>query len=134
MITSNPLIIKDSTLEDLENNAWHEPTFTSNAVISCHNLRKIPLKNLTIDNLRLLITQKIGLPYIVSIAIDFLEDNPWCGELYRGDLLLAVLQVDKDFWRENQALYHRLSEIMCIIENDMELAEKQLLPNWKLLL
>jgi len=92
------------------------------------------IKNLSIDNLRLLINQKIGLTYVVPIAIDFLEDNPWCGELYRGDLLYAILQIDKSYWCENRDLYYRLSEIMCVLENDIELAVKQLLPKWNALL
>ena len=125
------LNLLENNLEELEGDIWPEPNYTSNVVLSCHSLRKIPLKNLSVGNLRLLINQKIGLPYIVPLAIDFLEDNPWCGELYRGDLLCAVLQIDKSYWREKQDLYYRLSEVMCIFESDIYLAVKQILPKWK---
>jgi hypothetical protein len=53
-----------------------------------------------VDDLRLIITQGLGLPYLVPLALDHLEENPLAeGSLYRGDLLMAVAGVDDDYWQ-----------------------------------
>lgn len=64
-INENRAIDMDDTktLEVLERQIWGDPEFNSHLVRTCHQLRKIPLKDLTPENLRMLIGQQIGLTY-----------------------------------------------------------------------
>lgn len=118
------------SIEQLENNYWKdEIEFPSNLVINCHKYRKIPIKDLTIEQLRLLISQKIGIEYLVEIAIEELERDVLAqGDLYEGDLLEAVLGLPADFWRENQTAFQTIKEL---VERNserikIELGEKKL--------
>ena len=119
------------TLEELENNVWEEPEYDSHLVKTCHELRKIPLCELTVENIRMLIGQKIGLEYITPIALEYLEENPWSmGDFYDGDLLVNVLKIDKIFWNNHLEWLYRLSEIMVRIENNIELYHNEISPIW----
>ena len=100
------------SIEQLENKVWPDPDFNSHLVIECHRLRKLPISDLRIEDLRLLISQKIGLKHILPLAFDVLERNPLvAGDMYDGDLLFAVASVDSQFWDSNSDLNNRLVEI-----------------------
>jgi hypothetical protein len=64
---------RHSTLEKLESSVWAKPDFDSHLVNRCHQLRKVPLNKLTVEDLRILIGQQIGLKFIVAIAIEKLS-------------------------------------------------------------
>lgn len=90
------------TLEQLEGSTWGEPNYPSHVVTECHRLRKIPVQDLTIEDLRLLIGQQKGLPWLVPLALAQLTTNPLAeGNYYAGDLLVAVLQIKAEYWHEN---------------------------------
>jgi len=79
----------------------------------------------------MLVGQKIGLEYLIPMAIEHLEKNPWCsGDYYDGDLLEVVLRVDAEFWHEHPNMQHRLSEVMSRIQGYVELYSKQISPSW----
>lgn len=122
---------RNLTLDELENDFWLEPEYDSNLVIKCHSLRKIPLNQLTIENLRMLIGQEIGLVYLVPISMEYLEENTWCqGDYYNGDLLQSVLKINIDFWKSHSELFARLSEIMIGMETMNNLYLNTLSPAW----
>jgi hypothetical protein len=80
------------TLENLENEYWGKPNFESHLVKKCHELRKKPIRDFSIENLRLMIGQKIGLNYLMPLALKELEENILAeGDLYEGDLLSNVV-------------------------------------------
>jgi hypothetical protein len=90
---------RSKSLQELENKDWGEPTYDSFLVQECHRLRRIPLKDFTVENLRIMIGQNIGLNYLVPLAIEKLEQNPLAeGDYYAGDLLVNVLRADSKFW------------------------------------
>lgn len=95
------------SLEDLENDRWGEPTFGSSVVQRVHAARTKPIQDLTTGELRLLISQKVGLPYLVPLALEALHADPLArGSFYEGDLLAAVLALPSETvarhsgWRE----------------------------------
>jgi hypothetical protein len=68
-------------------------------------LRRRPLNELTTEDLRLLIGQNIGLPYLLPLALEVLRDNPMAaGDFYEGDLLSAVLTRNPAIWTEHPEL------------------------------
>jgi hypothetical protein len=103
----------DLTLEDVEGVRWGEPEFDSSLVRRCHELRRIPMRSFTVEDLRLLIGQKIGLSVLLPLALERLERDPLAeGDRYAGDLLAAVLRVNSDFWRRHPDLHTRLEGVV----------------------
>jgi hypothetical protein len=119
------------SIEELEGVVWPEPEYNSHLVMTCHALRKVPLHGLTAENIRMLIAQKIGLEFIVPMAMDYLEENPWgSGSFYDGDLLENVLKIDFAFWREHSDMRYRLSEVMIRVQSNVKLYDEKISPSW----
>src|SRR5688572_13152596 len=109
---------KAKSIQELENKDWGEPDFDSHLVQECHRLRRVPLKDFTIENLRIMIGQSIGLEYLMPLAIEKLQENPLAeGSFYAGDLLVNVLRIESAFWLKFSALK---SEVIKIAENAFE--------------
>jgi hypothetical protein len=106
-----------------------EPTYHSSLVIECHRLRKVPLKEFTTGNLRIMIGQKISLEYLLPLALEELGKDPFArGDFYRGDLLENVLKVPDEFWKRHPHLYWNLTEIIGEIETLRERIEEAVMP------
>jgi len=83
-----------------------------------------PLKEFSIEDLRFLISQELGLEVLVPIAADLLQENLLLeGDYYPGDLLSVVMQVPSSFWKEHQELYWRVSEIVAGLPSAMHQLE-----------
>ena len=103
----------DKNLSELEGIVWAEPDFDSHVVRESNRLRLVPLGELTVENLRLLIGQRIGLTYLVPLAIEHLEANPFVeGDYYPGDLLASVLGTSRGFWTTHGDLRLRMHGIV----------------------
>jgi hypothetical protein len=90
---------RNKSLEELEKADWGEPTHNSYLVTTLHRLRRKPLRDFEIEDFRIMIGQGIGLPFLVPLALERLEEEPLsAGDFYRGDLLRAVLQIHEEFW------------------------------------
>ncbi len=90
-------LLRERTLQDIEANAWGEPTFSSSLVIRCHALRRKPLKDFSPGDMRVMIGQEIGLPYLLPMALEALVADPLVeGDYFPGDLLLTVLRRSVD--------------------------------------
>lgn len=64
-------------------------------------LRHKPVGALGPEDLRLLITQDVGLPYLLPLAVELLRTDPMAeGDLYEGDLLSAVMTRGRTAWGE----------------------------------
>ena len=80
------------TLDELEGIVWGEPTFDSHLVTTCCRLRTKPIDEFTVEELRIMIGQKIGLDHLMPLAIVALERDPLAeGDHYPGDLLANVV-------------------------------------------
>ncbi|MGW3917080.1 contact-dependent growth inhibition system immunity protein [Streptomyces sp. NPDC005070] len=56
---------------------------------------------LTVEDLRLLIGQDLGLAYLLPLALEVLRDDPMAeGDTYEGDLLSAVLTRSPTIWQQ----------------------------------
>ena len=109
----------ERTLQELERSDWGEIDSDASYVIRrSHELRRKPLKDLEVEDLRLLISQHIGLPYLVPLAIKILQANPLIsGDFFPGDLLKSTLKVDVQFWRQRKDLYRDLLTIVSAISH-----------------
>ena len=112
------------SLQELENSDWGEPEYSSHLVTECHRLRRVPLEKFTLENLRIMIGQNISLHFLIPLAIEHLEKDPLAsGDMFEGDLLLAVLRSDPKFWNERPELKQHVYEIAKNVDED-EVAEQ----------
>jgi CDI immunity proteins len=90
------------TLEQLENEVWGEPEYHSHLVLTCHSLRKKPIDQFTVEDLRIMIGQDIGTEYLMPKALKILEFNSFAeGNYYPGDLLHSIMKLSKEYWEEH---------------------------------
>jgi hypothetical protein len=101
------------SLEQLEDEYWGEPEYDSYVVTECHRLREVPLRDLTEEQLRLAIGQRIGLLYLLPVAIQRLKVDPLAsGDFNPGDLLKKVLSVPSSIWLEHPDIREELRGIV----------------------
>ncbi|WP_416397411.1 contact-dependent growth inhibition system immunity protein [Allohahella sp. A8] len=95
----------------------NRPANGSHLAKECERLWSVPLSEMSVEDLRLLIGQGIGLEHIVPLALAVLADNPRAeGKLYRGDLLTAVAGLADAFWHDNPELNNLLIEVRTELE------------------
>lgn len=112
------------TLEQIEQDSWGSaPEDASRLVRTAHELRRKPIGALTVEDLRLLISQQIGLDVLVPRAIAQLRQDPLLeGDFYPGDLLVAVLKVPSSYWHQHTGLLDVMREVTRSVEEaDSEL-------------
>jgi hypothetical protein len=87
---------RDRSLEELEGERWPEPPVgATRLVLTAHALRRRPLGELSVEELRLMISQGLGLRHLLPLAREILRADPMAaGDLYPGDLLAAVQRRD----------------------------------------
>ena len=106
------------SLEDIESAEWGDaPSDASTMVARIHELRRVPVGQLSIDDVRLLIGQKVGVHTLVPIAIGYLSSEPLLtATFYPGDLLRAVLRIPNAYWGHEERLGERLESIIDSID------------------
>ncbi|WP_440880839.1 contact-dependent growth inhibition system immunity protein [Tenacibaculum sp. C7A-26P2] len=120
----------NKSIEQLENDIWIEDgEFPSGLVERCFKYRKIPIGSLTNEQLRTLLSQRIGTKHLLPIVIKKLEENPLSeGDLYEGDLLESTIKIEEAVWKISPDSFSRYEKIIeeyhSIIAN--ELGEKTL--------
>lgn len=85
------------------------------------NLYEKPLSSFSVEDLRLMIGQEVALEFLMPIAIELLEENPFVsGDYFYGDLLQSVLSVKRSFWQNNIDLYWQVAEIVTALPQIIE--------------
>jgi hypothetical protein len=109
---------RSKSLQQLEEADWGEPIFDSHLVTTVHQLRRKPLNEFSVEDLRIVIGQEIGLPFLVPLAVEQLEQNPLAdGDLYEAALLDVVLRVSESFWESHPELSQRMSDVFMRVKN-----------------
>lgn len=73
---------------------------TTDLIARCEAIWDKPLQDFSIEDLRLVVGQQIGLPWVVTLALTQLTKNLFSeGDYYAGDLLTSVLHVENDYWQ-----------------------------------
>ena len=103
----------NQTLEQLEKETWKNPGYDSYLATTIYSLRKKPLKDFSINDLRIVIGQNMGLDHLIPIAIEKLRKNLLAeGDFYPGDLLNNVLEVDESYWKKNKKQWQAIIELV----------------------
>ncbi|WP_280341393.1 contact-dependent growth inhibition system immunity protein [Nocardia neocaledoniensis] len=82
------------TIEQVDG-PWPEPDGSATRLTrTVHRLRKVPIENLTTEDLRVLVTQRTSLEILIPRVLEELMRNPLAsGDFYPGDLLVATLRI-----------------------------------------
>ena len=92
------------TLENLEQDYRAKPAYGSPLVTRCQELRTIPLDQFTTEDLRIMISQEIGLEYLLPLAIEVLTIDLFAeGDFFEGDLLKSIFTIQTDFWNTHES-------------------------------
>jgi len=103
----------NKSIQELKNEDWEPASYPSFLVQRCNELRRKPLKDFSIEDLRIMIGQQFDLELLVPLALDFLKDNPLAeGDYFPGDLLKNVLEISNDYWDIHREQYFMINEIV----------------------
>jgi CDI immunity proteins len=111
------------TLDTVDPPAWGPaPPDATPLIKRCHELRTKPLRDFTVEDLRIMIGQQVALNRLVPLALDRLRRDPLVeGDYYPGDLLASVLRVDAAFWEWSPDLTVEMRKLAEGVRERMEL-------------
>lgn len=67
-------------------------------------VRRTPLSELSVGDLAVACRQRMWLEYVVPRSLAVLDEHFQAGELYDGELAVALTMVPLDFWKNNLPL------------------------------
>lgn len=103
----------NKSIEELENSYWEDSDFDSYVVRTVQAARKKPLSELSNEEIRVLTGQKVGLKYVLSMAVAILKRNPLANvRLYEGDLLSCVLRLSPSDWSDNPVDFREFQSLL----------------------
>ncbi|GIF09717.1 contact-dependent growth inhibition system immunity protein [Actinoplanes siamensis] len=111
--------VREQSLEEVEGDAWGDaPADATKLIATIHELRRKPIGSLEVEDLRVLLGQREGVPVLVPRALDILERDPLAeGDYYPGDLLNAVLsRVPAEYWADHPSESARLRALVATVE------------------
>lgn len=104
---------KFKSLQNLEKKVMTNDGYSSNLTARCTELLSRPLNEYSVEDMRIMIGQQVGLNYLIPLALEQLHINILSeGDYYAGDLLNVVLKVDKAFWSKNSLLFKNLIQLI----------------------
>lgn len=106
------------SLTHIECEAWPAPSPDATRLVkTVHKLRDVPLPDLTVEDLRILISQRVGTDILTPLVLEVLDADPLAeGDFYPGDLLTALLRChprttgSAEFITRIEKLLERISE------------------------
>lgn len=110
----------EQSLEEIEGDVWGDPPADATRLIATvHELRRRPVDQLGVEDMRVLIAQRVGLDVLVPRALTRLEQDPLAeGDFYPGDLLVAVIRVPPPYWQSHASAAARLRPIVAAVDLD----------------
>jgi CDI immunity proteins len=106
-------IERNKSLQELEKQEWRNDDFSSSLVLTCSALRRKSLREFTVEDLRIMIGQNLSLSYLVPLALEHLQHDPFvAGDFFPGDLLANVLKIQPSFWRMRPDLRLAVEDIV----------------------
>ncbi|MGA8717333.1 MAG: contact-dependent growth inhibition system immunity protein [Solirubrobacteraceae bacterium] len=91
------------TLDTVDPPAWGAAPLDAMPLIKrCHELRTKPLRDFTVEDLRIMIGEQLALRPLVQLALDRLRPDALVeDDDYPTDLLASVLRVDPAYWERS---------------------------------
>ncbi|WP_433791550.1 contact-dependent growth inhibition system immunity protein [Actinoplanes sp. CA-252034] len=89
-----------TTIQHIEGQDWGDPSGDGSSLIQrCTRLRRKPLTDFTVEDLRVMLGQGLAVSILLPLAVDVLVTDPLVeGDYYPGDLLEEVLRLPHSAW------------------------------------
>ncbi|MEH0822107.1 MULTISPECIES: contact-dependent growth inhibition system immunity protein [unclassified Micromonospora] len=119
-----------TTVEQLEREVWPDPGPDATFLIKrCAELRRKPLAEFTVEDLRIMLGQGIGVPALLPRAVQVLLRDPLAeGDHYPGDLLSTVLRLPDSAWSTLRTDRERLASVLAELIADPPFPDPDLNP------
>jgi len=105
-------IDRSKSLQQLEIDDWGEPECDDPLITEPYRLHRVPLRDLTVEDLRMMIAMGIGLEYLIPTSLERLHDHPFAwSSPYPCDLLVTVLAVERRFWQGHPDLREQVAAV-----------------------
>ena len=113
------------TLMQLDPDAWDPDALDPEWGVFVQRLANKPLRKFLPTEMYALLQRQLGLPFVVPLAINRLEADPFLqAAQYPGDLLTVLIEVDSRFWNERydlwDAMMSMLDQVWTRIQTRME--------------
>jgi hypothetical protein len=76
------------------------------------SVRQRPIREFTVEDLCKACRQVMHIGHVVPIAVETLARNPQAGELYDGELVVALKSIPAAYWPEHRAVANTLQQII----------------------
>jgi hypothetical protein len=97
------------------------------------SVRNIPLSDLPSGDLAKACRQGIWIHSVVPVAIERLKVDPLAGDLYEGELIVALKSIPFGFWAEHKStaseMRHLLERALPYLDTDVQKDASDLLQN-----
>jgi hypothetical protein len=102
------------SLEQVEGDTWGlPPADATRLVATVHQLRTKPLGDLEPEDLRMLLSQQVGVEVLIPRALRLLSVDPLLeGDFYPGDVLVAVMKAPAGYWSAHPDQLGKVREIL----------------------
>jgi hypothetical protein len=116
---------QSDTLEELEGEDWGEPSHSSYLVRTIHALRRKPIREFTVEDLRITLGQRFGMEFLTPLALNQLEANPFAeGHFYPGDLLVSVMGLPREYWSAHPVEASRIAAIADRVQAELAVRDE----------
>jgi hypothetical protein len=116
---------QSKTILELEGMQLPDDVFGSYLTIKINELLQKSLNTFTVEDLRLMIGQQIGLKHLIALAIEILKTDLFAeGDFYAGDLLQSVLNIESRFWSDDERSWIKLDNL--ITGKEAELSKRKI--------
>ena len=75
-------------------------------------VRQIPITQMSVGDLATACRQEIWIAQVIPVVIEVLKDDPCAGELYDGELVVALKLIPAEFWTQHPALARAVKAIV----------------------
>lgn len=102
------------SLTQIEGDDWGEPPEDATPMVEeVHRLRHVPLGELTTEDYRMLLLQRVSLGIMIPRALTVLERDPRMeGDMFEGDVLSSLLITNPEHWRAHPDQQARVEPIV----------------------
>jgi hypothetical protein len=110
-VTEHP-IDRTKSIQELTGDFWPDPGIESYVIRTSHAVRRKPLDSLSLEDIRMGVMQQVGLTYLVPIAIEAVEQDPFAESMhFEAEITLKLLQIPYEYWKRHPALRDRLERV-----------------------
>lgn len=111
----------NKTLQQLDGQDFGKSSDESHLVTTIQQLRNMPLKDFSAEDLRIVIGQNLNLDILIPLALESLKvDILTEGDFYPGDLLKAVLDCDARYWTSHREQWMTLIDLYTLHKSVFE--------------